>query len=127
MSTDKTPAPIDARSFAAGQGFITAVKVYWHTELFGAVRDEYQRRVEREPAPPQTVADVERLIGQSTTYLYFSWFERHMQRLKYSGRYGLLPWHRQERARLEARLAALPARSRRARARSCDASLLRKL
>src|SRR6185369_8488141 len=37
------------------------------------------------------------------------WFERHMQRFKYAGRYGLIPWHQQERARLEAALAETPA------------------
>lgn len=109
MATGKSPPPaVDARSFAAGQGFITAVKVYWHTDLFAAVRDEYERHARREPEPPHTVADVERLIGPNTTYRYFGWFERHMQRLKYTGRYGLVPWHRQERARLEARLAQVP-------------------
>jgi len=108
MSGNTRAAPIDARSFAAGQGFITAAKVYWHTDLFGTVRDEYRRRAEREETPPRTVADVERLLADSITYRFFAWFERHMQRLKYSGRYGLVPWHRQERADLEARLAALP-------------------
>lgn len=106
MGTSTPTAPIDARSFAAGQAFVTAVKVYWHTDLFGAVRNEYRRRSERQAAAPQTVADVERLLHDSTTYRYFGWFERHMQRLKYSGRYGLVPWHRQERGALEARLAS---------------------
>jgi ubiquinone/menaquinone biosynthesis C-methylase UbiE len=109
MSATTPHAPIDARSFAAGQGFITAVKVYWHTELFGALRDDYHRRAGLAASPPQTVDDVERLLADSSTYRYFGWFERHMQRLKYAGRYGLVAWHRQERQRLEARLAAVPA------------------
>jgi ubiquinone/menaquinone biosynthesis C-methylase UbiE len=108
MNAPTSAARIDARSFSAGQSFITAVKMYWHTDLFGAVRDDYERRAARQPAPPQTVADVERLLGDSTTYRYFGWFERHMQRLKYSGRYGLVPWHRQERAEFETRLASQP-------------------
>ena len=97
-------AAISARSFAAAQGFITAVKVYWHVELFPAVHAEYEHRAAAAAATPETVDDVGRLLRESTLYQYFGWFERHMQRFKYAGRYGLVAWHRQQRRELLARL-----------------------
>jgi ubiquinone/menaquinone biosynthesis C-methylase UbiE len=81
---------IDGRSFAAGQAFLLSVKTYWTREIYPAVRAEY--------ATGQRPED-------STLYRYFCWLERHLQRFKYSGRYGLQPYHAQERARLEASLA----------------------
>ena len=51
-------ATISARSFAAAQGFITAVKVYWHVELFPAVHAEYEHRAAAAAATPETVDDV---------------------------------------------------------------------
>jgi len=97
-------AAISARSFAAAQGFITAVKVYWHVELFPAVHAEYEHRAAAAAATPETVDDVGQLLRESTLYQYFGWFERHMQRFKYAGRYGLVAWHRQQRRELLARL-----------------------
>jgi ubiquinone/menaquinone biosynthesis C-methylase UbiE len=76
---------VDGRSFAAGQAFLLATKTWWTRELFPAVRKEY----------PKT----------GVQYQYFCWLERHLQRFKYSGRYGLQPYHAQDRERLEATLA----------------------
>ena len=102
-------APVSARSFAAGQSFITAVKVYWHAELFPALRAEYEHRSAAVGKPPEAVDDVARLLRDSTLYHYFGWFERHMQRFKYAGRYGLVPWHQQQRHALLPKLEQAPA------------------
>jgi len=67
-------ATISARSFAAAQGFITAVKVYWHVELFPAVHAEYEHRAAAAAATPETVDDVGQLLRESTLYQYFGWF-----------------------------------------------------
>lgn len=40
-------------------------------------------------------------LEESVLYQYYCWLERHLQRYKYSGRYGLQPYHAQDRARLE--------------------------
>jgi ubiquinone/menaquinone biosynthesis C-methylase UbiE len=109
MIAHPSEAPISARSFAAGQSFITAVKVYWHAELFPALRAEYEHRAAASAKLPETVDDVAQLLRDSTLYHYFGWFERHMQRFKYAGRYGLVPWHHQQRDALLARLEDLPA------------------
>jgi ubiquinone/menaquinone biosynthesis C-methylase UbiE len=77
---------IDGRSFAAGQAFLLSVKSYWTRQIYPAIRAEYEKSNEF-PKP---------------LYQYFCWLERHLQRFKYSGRYGLQPYHAQDRERLEA-------------------------
>jgi ubiquinone/menaquinone biosynthesis C-methylase UbiE len=75
---------VDGRSFAAGQAFLLSTKTWWTRVLFPAVKAEY----------PKT----------GVQYQYFCWLERHLQRFKYSGRYGLQPYHAQDRERLEGSL-----------------------
>jgi ubiquinone/menaquinone biosynthesis C-methylase UbiE len=83
---------IDGRSFAAGQAFLLSTKTWWTRTLYPAVRAEYEKSGE-----------------ESVLYPYFCWLERHLQRFKYSGRYGLQPYHAQDRARLEKSLEGAPA------------------
>ena len=72
---------IDGRSFAAGQAFLLSSKTWWTRVLYPVVRERYGK--------------------DDVLYQYFCWLERHLQRFKYSGRYGLQPYHAQDRARLE--------------------------
>ncbi len=102
-------SPLSPRSFVAGQDFITACKVYWHKGLFPAVRDDFERRAGLSAKPAETVDDIAALMKDSLVYQYFSWFERHLQRYKYSGRYGLIEWHKQNREALNPKLAEAPA------------------
>lgn len=81
---------VDGRAFAAGQAFLLSAKSYWTRTLYPAVREEYEKSAAALP--------------QSVLYQYFCWLERHLQRYKYSGRYGLQPYHAQDRERLEASL-----------------------
>lgn len=85
---------IDGRAFAAGQAFLLSAKGYWTRTLYPAVRAEHESGAN---------------LGQSVLYQYYCWLERHLQRFKYSGRYGLQPYHAQDRARLEKSLEAAPA------------------
>jgi SAM-dependent methyltransferase len=80
---------IDGRAFVAGQAFLLSVKAHWTRVIYPAVRAEYEKS-----------NDLSKPL-----YRYFCWLERHLQRFKYSGRYGLQPYHAQDRARLEASLA----------------------
>ena len=82
---------IDGRAFVAGQAFLLSAKSYWTRVLYPAVRAEHQSSAN---------------LSQSVLYQYYCWLERHLQRFKYSGRYGLQPYHEQDRERLEASLAA---------------------
>ena len=85
---------IDGRSFSAGQAFLLSCKTYWTRVLYPAVREEHRAGVK---------------LDQSVLYQYYCWLERHLQRYKYSGRYGLQPYHAQDRARLEKSLESAPA------------------
>ena len=86
---------VDGRSFAAGQAFLLSAKTHWTRVMFPAVKAEYENGVR-----------------DSVLYRYFCWFERHLQRFKYSGRYGLQPYHAQDRERLEKSLEGAPAETR---------------
>jgi ubiquinone/menaquinone biosynthesis C-methylase UbiE len=100
--------PIDGRSFAAAQAFLLSAKGFWTTRLFPALRSEFAARESRAGASPRTPEDVAALLSDSTTYQYYAFLERHLQRMKYSGRYGLQPWHAQQRDALQAALEAAP-------------------
>jgi SAM-dependent methyltransferase len=97
-------AAVDGRSFAAAQSFLLATKSFWTQRIYPEVRAEYEHRVARQGLRPATAEDAQALMSDSTLYAFFAWLERHLQRYKYSGRYGLQAWHAQDRARLEALL-----------------------
>ena len=82
---------IDGRSFAAGQAFLLSTKTWWTRVLYPEVRAEFEKNTDK------------------VLYPYFCWLERHLQRFKYSGRYGLQPYLAQDRARLEKSLEGAPA------------------
>lgn len=96
------------RSVDAGQDFLLGCKLYWTGPMYRALRDAYRARVEQirraGGEPPADADAVERLMADDTLYQYFGWLERHLQRFKYSGRYGLVPAHEHFRDALLARL-----------------------
>lgn len=98
------PDPAPDRAFAAAQAFLVSAKSFWTTELFPALRGEYETA--RDPVAAETPATVAASLTDSTLYRYFSWLERHMQKMKYSGRYGLVNWQERHRRALEASLDA---------------------
>ena len=103
----------DDRAYAAAQDFLLGTKTFWTTRMFPALRAEYEARksAASPPSPsPETPQMVAAMLRDSTLYQGFAWAERHLQRMKYSGRYGLVNWHARDRARLEARLAGASAR-----------------
>ncbi|HUT48567.1 MAG TPA: class I SAM-dependent methyltransferase [Alphaproteobacteria bacterium] len=104
------PPAIDGRSFAAAQAFLLSAKLYWTREIFPALKRDYQIRAADAGKQPESAAEVAALIGDTTLYRSYAWLERHLQRFKYSGRYGLQPYHAQQRAALEPGIdpAALP-------------------
>ncbi|MDH3234870.1 MAG: class I SAM-dependent methyltransferase [Alphaproteobacteria bacterium] len=113
MSAPHTSAPpaIDGRSFAAAQAFLLSTKLYWTREIFPALKRDYEMRAADADKQPESAADVAALIGDTTLYRSYAWLERHLQRFKYSGRYGLQPYHAQARGALEPSIdpARLPA------------------
>jgi ubiquinone/menaquinone biosynthesis C-methylase UbiE len=97
---------MDDRSFVAGQAFLLAAKSYWTREIFPALEAEYRDHAAAAASPIVSPEQVETLIGDSTLYRYYGWLERHLQRFKYSGRYGLQPYHDERRTELRDRLPA---------------------
>jgi ubiquinone/menaquinone biosynthesis C-methylase UbiE len=97
------------RSFDAYQDFLLGCKLYWTRRLYPALKDEYGRKVAVGGAKPKTPEDVAQLFAGDTLYQYYAWLERHLQRLKYSGRWGLVPQHERHRGDFEALVANPPA------------------
>lgn len=88
------------QDFRSGQEFLLAAKRFWMTTLYRQVRAEAGvTPADREGGTaPHSLTQVARTLESSTTYRYFGWLERHLQRLKYSGAYGLAPYFDERRA-----------------------------
>lgn len=89
------------REFDAYQAFLLGAKVYWTRELYPALRDRYETAAARKKPEMSTADDIEAWLDGDLDYAFFGWFERHLQRMKYSGRLGLVPAHEPHRDRLE--------------------------
>jgi len=76
---------INERSFSAAQDFILSTKTFWTTEIFPQLDKEKQAEE----------------IEKTTTYKFFAWLERHLQRYKYSGRYGIYNFYNQRREKIK--------------------------
>ena len=76
---------LDDRSFAAGQDFLLTLKTAWTTELFPRLREKALADLPADTAHHVFAANLE----SDPDYQVFAFLERHMQRLKYSGRYGI--------------------------------------
>lgn len=96
---------MDERSFSAAQRFLLASKGFWTTTLYGRLREEYAARCGR--AQPRTVQEVAEVLEDLTLYRYFAWLERHLQRMKYSGRYGLTRYYDERRGHFLRSLGAV--------------------
>jgi SAM-dependent methyltransferase len=78
------------QDFVAGQDFLLAVKKQWTTQMYPALKDKYA-----DAGPEDDVATIAAHMNTNTDYRLFAWFERHLQKMKYSGSYGLAPYHRE--------------------------------
>lgn len=96
---------ISDRELDAGQRFLLACKGWWTTSLYSRIREEYAARA-GEAGARHSVADVAAIVEDLTAYRYFSWLERHLQRMKYSGRYGLTRYYGERRDEALRRLTA---------------------
>lgn len=101
------------RPFDAHQAFVLDCKLWWTRKLFPQIRRTWEEAAAAATAggrpAPTTPQEVEALIGETTDVRFFGWFERHLQRMKYSGLHGLVPHHERWRDRLAADLADPPA------------------
>lgn len=85
------------RPFDAFQAFVLDCKLFWTRQMMPEVRRIYEAKVAETGAQPKTAEDVRALIGDHATTQFFEWFERHQQRMKYSGRHGLAVHYAQYR------------------------------
>lgn len=92
------------REYAAGQRFLLGAKNWWTRTLTDDLRREFEAAHDRAGGKAASVADVEGLVGSGATYRTFAFLERHLQRFKYSGRYGLQAWANERREEIIAGL-----------------------
>ena len=90
------------RPFDAFQAFVLECKMTWTRQMFPELRRRYEAAQE---TAPQTWQDVAAAIEDDTTYRFFAWFERHQQRMKYSGRHGLAVHYARYRDAIASELA----------------------
>jgi ubiquinone/menaquinone biosynthesis C-methylase UbiE len=90
---------------AAYQRFVSAARGFWANDLFAALRRQVNSR---EHAPDAQA--FEALVGSHPTHRIFAWLERHLQRMRYSGPFGLVEGVNRDREALLATLSRpLPA------------------
>lgn len=87
---------ITPRSLEAGQRFLLAAKKWWTADLYQHLRKEYETEAGPKAAR-HDVTDVAKALEDLTEYRYFAWLERHLQRMKYSGAYGLARYYDRSR------------------------------
>ena len=100
------------RQFEAYQAFVLGCKLHWTGRLYPALRELYREKAARAAnagQAPRGAEDAAALLRDEVLHREFAWMERHLQRFKYSGRWGLQPVHAARRAELEGELdGALP-------------------
>ena len=94
-------ARMSEREFEAFQGFVLTSKLFWSRDVFTELKHIYARNLEsgktvQNPGPER----VKNLLKDEPTDEFHAWFERHLQRMKYSGRLGLVPFHDSRREEL---------------------------
>ena len=99
------PIPND-RAGGAYLRFLGACRAYWAEPLFQALRREVDAAAARNPALRVSGPAFDAFLAGLATHQYFGWFERHLQRMKYSGRWGIAATLEQRRASLLATLDA---------------------
>ncbi len=100
MTAARDPG-LNGRAFTAAQSFLLGSKLYWTHSLYPSLRKQYEERAAKTPDKPRTAGDATALMENSADYRLYAWLERHLQRFKYSGRYGLQPYHAEQRVDLE--------------------------
>ena len=92
MTKDKYgPAGRDGeRDRAAYQRFVSAARGYWAREVFTTLLDQVERDIPAWSAVRATAAGFRARVEEHPTHQVFAWMERHLQRMRYSGPYGLV-------------------------------------
>jgi hypothetical protein len=94
------------REFTAYQAFVLDCKLYWTRTIFPELRKRYRARAEAAGKKPANGGEVAELMKDDTTAQFFGWYERHLQRMKYSGQRGLTVHYDRYREPIAKALAA---------------------
>ena len=94
------------RATRAYQDFLLGSKLFWTRRMYREVKGVYDRSIDA-AHPPATFEEAESAVREEPTYQYFGWFERHLQRLKYSGPLGIQATVNQHRDELNKELEAI--------------------
>ena len=79
------------RTTRAYQEFLLGAKLFWTRRLYKELYALYQEKVaEQGGKAPQSFEEAEALVDRSDLYQFFGWLERHIQRSKYSGPFGII-------------------------------------
>ena len=70
--------------FNAYQTFLLGCKTFWIEDLYTQVNAEAEAGLKGNPQIGET--DVDDALQDSIAYKYYAWLERHLQKMKYSGR-----------------------------------------
>lgn len=96
---------LSRREFDAYQAFVLDTKLYWTSDMFAGLKAEYEARLPMAQGDSGP-ARVAKLLADEPLTAWHAWFERHLQRMKYSGRLGLVPYAESLRAEIERQLDA---------------------
>lgn len=96
---------LSRREFDAYQAFVLDTKLFWTSDMFAALKGEYTARATQAEGKPGA-GRVDKLLADVPLARWHAWFERHLQRMKYSGRLGLVPYAETLRAEIERQLDA---------------------
>ncbi len=91
---------METQEFEAAQDFLLAAKNYWTTTMYRTIKATYAELESGLQKSPDRPAKAIKALQKNTTYRYFAWLERHLQKMKYTGRYGLIPFHSERRGEL---------------------------
>lgn len=86
--------------FAAAQAFLLGAKNFWTTSIYRQLRLRYDALTDKSGSSALTPDEAVVKLQDEVTYRYFAWLERHLQRMKYTSRYGVIPYHSERRDRL---------------------------
>lgn len=88
--TDNVGPERASRERESYQRFVVAARSYWAHEMFTALRQQVAAEIQVDDAAGAALADFEARVKEQPTHQIFAWFERHLQRMRYSGPYGLV-------------------------------------
>ena len=108
MNRQTLPSEQADRAYTNAQQFLLLAKRFWTTELYGSLRADFDTgKLAFEKGQSDGASDgvspdsshevpIEPAVSASANVRasvdIFKWLERHLQRQKYAGRYGLQPW-----------------------------------